>query len=40
MESEGKMILAYLIRDVDIALLRLARQWADGIFQFSPKTAR
>jgi hypothetical protein len=40
MESEGKMLLAYLIRDVDIALLRLARQWADGIFQFSPKTAR
>jgi len=37
---KAKCILAYLIRDVDIALLRLARQWADGIFQFSPKTAR
>ncbi|MGC9095000.1 MAG: hypothetical protein ACP5IM_05270 [Candidatus Bathyarchaeia archaeon] len=34
---KAKCILVYLIRDVDTALLRLAKQWADGMFHFSSK---
>ncbi|MGB9778766.1 MAG: hypothetical protein ACPLW8_05120, partial [Candidatus Bathyarchaeales archaeon] len=34
---KAKCILVYLIRDADTALLRLAKQWADGMFHFSSK---
>jgi hypothetical protein len=34
-----KCVLAYLIRDFDTVLVRLAERWTDGIFHFSPKNA-
>lgn len=33
-----KCALVYLIKDLDLALLKLAEHWVDGIFQFSPKS--
>jgi hypothetical protein len=34
-KPEAKCVIAYISRELDNSLLELARDWADGIFQFS-----
>ncbi|MEM2105243.1 MAG: hypothetical protein QXV21_02075 [Candidatus Bathyarchaeia archaeon] len=36
--SRAKCVLVYLIKDFDTTLIKLAKNWVDGAFQFSIKT--
>lgn len=36
-KTDAKCILVYIVKEVDDTFLWLAKNWADGIFQFSPE---